>query len=182
MKVYRVMFRRQKLKAVPMRLKIAWILMLLLCIVAVLESLKSPTNWTKNVKQAELNIDEVSLWDSRDLTGNRYKIRIRSEDDNYYLWYSYLHADTIREYLLSGEVSTLTVQYRQGNPVSTAIWGKRIVDCRSGDIVFYDMEDAVQQAKNDRMGAVVLLCLSLVLWIIATIWIFIVYGIVSWQK
>lgn len=180
MEVYRIIFYKRKLKAVPMRLKIVLVLMLLLCTVAALESLKSPTNWTKNVKQAELSIDEVFLWDSRDLTGSRYKIRIRSGDDNYYLWYSYSHADLIREYLLSGEISTVTVQYRQGNPVSTAIWGKRIVDCRSGDIVFYDIEDAVQQAKNDQIGAVVLLCLSLVIWIIATMWIFIVYGVVSW--
>ena len=176
------MFQRKKLKTVPVRLKIVWSITLLLCVVAIFESLKSPTNWTKNVKQTEITVDEVSFWDSRTLTGNRYRIRIQSGDDKYYLWYSYLQADTIREHLLSGEVSTVTVQYQQGNPISTAIQGKRIVDCRSGDIVFYNITDAVRQAKDDRIGAIILLLFSFVIWITATMWIAVVYGVVSRRK
>ncbi len=128
-------------------LGISWILAVILGV----QLLSSPDKCLENLNENTVHIDKVSLLDSHNLRGYRMKLKIVDRDRTYYLWYPQsayrLYSEAILEDLLSGNVDTIVIKSVNPSLRDRLRNKRRIVDLRTEDAVYYDLQSEIQSSK-----------------------------------
>ncbi len=182
-----VKINHKKIKRIPLKAILFWFLFLIIFAFFMVNALRPANYWLKDLEIIQLKIDRVSLVDTYDIHGSRMKLYISSGDQNYYLWYpqgSYLpYSEVLDTHLLSGKTTVVTAKVIPNNIVREAL-GRRaeIVDLRTDDVVFFDIEDRIKSNQIDHIGIVILAFISGFMFILDTIFITTVYGVIEFGK
>ncbi len=182
-----VKFCPQKIKRIPKKAIFFAFCFLIAFAFFVANAVRPANYWLKDLQTIQLKIDNAYLMDTYDTRGSRMKLYISSGDQNYQLLYpqgSYLpYSEALDTNLLSGKTTVVTAKVIPNNIVREAL-GRRIeiVDLRTDDVVFFDIEDRIKSKQIDHTGIVLLSFLFGFVFIVDTIFITTVYGVVEFGK
>lgn len=131
----------------------------------------------EDLNESIVHIDKVSLLDSHNVRGARMKLKIVDRDMTYYLWYPQsayrLYSQAIHEDLLSGNVDTVVVKSTKPSLRDTIQNKRRIVDLRTEDAVYYDLQSEIQSSGIRFVGGwigFIIMAASAILGTICVIW------------
>lgn len=136
-----------------------------------------------DLQEVEIHIGNVSLFDSGDKRGSRMKLTISDSngDGTYYLWYpqtgykKFSHA--VETELLTGKTTLVTAKIVSSPYLRDKLQSKRrMVDLRSGNSVYYDIETERRQLADNYVSAWISFTILISCWVIATLLIGIIHN------
>jgi len=135
MKGYTVKIAWKRFGEIPWKTYAIIILTGLLTIYSLIQLFLPYDRILDNLKEYEIHIDKVYLWDSHDKKGSRMKLIIVDGTQTFYLWYPSTeyryYSDEIKSELLSGKVTTVTAKVADTQNVFDCIrTQKRIVELK----------------------------------------------------
>lgn len=115
------------------------------------------------------------------------KLEIVSENQTFYLWYpqnSYIdYKYEVETELLTGKVTSVTAKVIGTQTIRDNLLNRiRVVDLRKDTSVYYDLATEKANLRQNYNSLWILFFLIFVLWLFSTIFISIVYKIITFQK
>lgn len=183
---YRMNVNWKRLKAVPKICIVLWVALFVSLIFCTVKAAIPSSLWIDKTKHETITVTDISLFDSHNIRGSRYKLTIKSPNDTFYLWYPAesfsKHKDTIEKNLTAGLVTQVSVTYLSGSTMQDVLTGHyRIVDLRTDDTVFYELSEEISHWKHTRLIYLVLSVVLLLIWVIGTILVAVIYGVMSFS-
>ena len=181
---YKAVFKWSRLKSIP---KVHRFLCICLFLFAFVFLVNFFVPFNENIKETNITISSVKLYDSSDIWGSRFKLIIKSQNDTFYLWYPVdvfpKYENCLREKLLTGETTEVYAKVVSNSTLWDTISGRyKIVDLRTDSFVFYDLEDELLRMQNGYNTSLWVAIFSLVLWIVDSVLLLLIYGCVRFAK
>ena len=175
-------YRWSRLKAIPKLYIILWFLLLFFLLFSIIQSTIPWTYYLDKLEDKTVEVTNITLFDSRDIRGSRFKLLVKSNYDIFYLWYPIesfpKYYSQIESYLLSGEVSQVTVKYLSNTSLRDIVSGRRrIVDLRFNNLVFYDIQEEESRFQTDRFTYLIVGIILSIILVIYTLFCGIIYGV-----
>lgn len=182
-KSMQVSFGKKQLKKIPRRVIFVWVILSLLLLVVLIEIFVPSYKKLEAAKEYEIVIDDLVAFEPNRPRTSALRLYITADDQLFYLYYPSLHYKEYRTQLeselLSGKVTIVKVKAVDRFTIWDMLSGrKRIVDLRSDNSVYYDLETEVTQSHRDHIGVVCAGILLLLLWLIDSVYILLVYGLI----
>jgi hypothetical protein len=141
----------------------------------------------EDIYDCEINIEQVSLYDSHDTKGDRMKLKIVCEETTYYVWYPqsrYLDFEpNIVNDLLSGNVTSVKAKVVKDRTIRDRLFNqKRVVDLRSNSAIYYDLETEKVELDEEYMSLWIVLILLFIILLCDTAITLLVYNVIVFDK
>ena len=180
-KSIQVSFGKKHLKKTPRRTIFVWMILSLLLLVVLVEIFVPSYKKVDAAKEYEIVIDDLSAFEPNGRRTSALRLYITADDQLFYLYYPSLHykryAPQLESELLSGKETTVKLKAVDGFTIWDTLRGrKRIVDLRSENSVYYELETEIAKLRQDYIGVVCVGGLLLLLWLIDSVYILLVYG------
>lgn len=177
----------KKLKRVPKRLLVVWVLLLLFGIYCLTMLFVPKYQKLNNISECQITIKSIRLIDTHNSNGSRFRLYIQGNNQSYYLDYPQLYSkeylNRVKEELLTGEIELVDAKYVDNYTIRDRILGrKRIVDLRTNNSVYYELEMEKKQLSEYKISACVLFFLVILVWIIYSLFIIGIYGLLGRTK
>lgn len=164
-----------------------WLMLGFFSLLFLIQLFLPPYRSLDGLQEVEIHISNVSLFDSGDKRGSRMKLTIADGDDTYYLWYpqtgykKFRHA--VETELLTGKTTLVTAKIVSSPSLRDKLQNKnRMVDLRSGDSVYYDIDTEKKQLTEDYVSVWIAFPLLFFCWAISTLLIGIIYRPIVFQR
>ena len=180
-------FRKNRLKIVPPKLIILWIITSFLFIAFLWEICLPAYRKLNNTETRDISIENIAL---RTIRGGVRSTRITrltitEGSTSYYVDYHMYrnYGDLVEEDLISGKVKTVTVILAKTRSLYDQLFNRyQVVEMKSDNAIYYHRDDFVKHLHNNRISAWTGFALFFLFWVVVTGYILIVYGIVELKK
>lgn len=141
-----------------------------------------------NLQTCEINAENSIILKTYSTVGSRNKLVITDSDSTYYLWYPIYkynkYSYAVENELVSGNVSTVTAIVCGDQNLYDRIFKRYcIVDLRSDNYIFYDIEDERQEQIKDKYNNWLLLFVVFIIFLFYVSYVFILkYGVIEIKK
>lgn len=187
MKRYSVKISWKRLKRIPKSALCPWLIFGLLSLYLLVQLILPTYRTLDDLQEYEIHIDRVFLLDSHDTKGNRMKLEIVDGDRVFYLWYpqfsygDYRH--DVETELLTGKVTSVMGKIPKAQKIRDNLFNRtRIVDLRNGDSVYYDLATEKASLRHNHNTLWIPFLLIFASWLFTTLYISLIYQIVTFQK
>ncbi len=185
--MYRIKFNPKKFKRIPKKAIISWIISLIIFAFSAINALLPANHMLKDLETIQLKIDKVILAKTYNTSGSRRQLYITSGDRKYKLSYpsfSYRqYSEALDTYLLSGSTTVVTAKVIPNSTIRDALgYRTRIVDLRTDNVVFFDIEDEIKDNQINHVAVVFLAFIIGFGFIVYTMLIAMGYGFVEFRK
>lgn len=180
-------FRKNRLKRVPPKLIVLWIITSLLFIAFLWEICLPAYRKLNNTEIRDISIENIALRNNSGRVGatRRTRLTITENSTRYYIDYDMYrnYDDLVEEDLISGKVKTVTVILAGTRSLYDQLFNRyQVVEMKSDNVIYYHRDDFVKRLHNNRISAWTGFALFLLFWVVVTGYILIVYGIVEFKK
>lgn len=177
----------KKSKRVPKCIAFIWLILGLFSLFFLIQLFLPPYHSLDDLRELEIHIDNVHLFDSHDKKGSRLKLTIADGDNTYYLWYPQSgykkYARAVETELLTGDTTLVTAKIVSSQTLRDKLLNrKRVVDLRSGDSVYYGLDTEKDRLSRNYASNWILFPLFFSCWVIDTLWAGIAYDIVIFRQ
>ena len=184
---YSITYRWARLKNIPKLYVILWFFILFLTLFSFIRSAIPWSYYSDKTEEKTIEVTDVTLFDSRDIKGSRFRLSIRSEDSTFYLWYpveTYLkYKNQVEASLLSGDIVQVSIRYQARNSFRDIILNQhRIIDLRFNELVFYDIQDEELRFQSARFSYFFLGIVLFIIFLVNTFLLCIIYGVLLLKK
>ena len=182
-----ISFRKDRLKRVPPKAIIVWIIASVLFIAFLWEICLPVYRELNNQETRDISIENIAL---RTIRGGVRSTRITrltitENSTRYYIDYDMYrnYDDLVEEDLISGKVKTVTVILAGTRSLYDQLFNRyQVVEMKSDNVIYYHRDDFVKRLHNNRISAWTGFALFFLFWVVVTGYILIVYGIVEFKK
>ena len=182
-----ISFRKDRLKRVPPKAIIVWIIASVLFIAFLWEICLPAYRELNNQETRDISIENIAL---RTIRGGVRSTRITrltitENSTRYYIDYDMYrnYDDLVEEDLISGKVKTVTVILAGTRSLYDQLFNRyQVVEMKSDNVIYYHRDDFVKRLHNNRISAWTGFALFFLFWVVVTGYILIVYGIVEFKK
>ena len=180
-------FRKNRLKRVPPKLIVLWIITSLLFIAFLWEICLPAYRKLNNTEIRDISIENIALRNNSGRVGatRRTRLTITENSTRYYIDYDMYrnYDDLVEEDLISGKVKTVTVILAGTRSLYDQLFNRyQVVEMKSDNVIYYHRDDFVKRLHNNRISAWTGFALFFLFWVVVTGYILIVYGIVEFKK
>lgn len=187
MKRYSARITFKRIKQVPKKVIVLWIILGLICLYCVIQLFFPAHRSLDDLQDCQIDIDEVYLLDSHDTKGSRMKLEIVSGDTTYYLWYpqtKYIDfASDVEHDLLTGKVTLVEAKISNTHSFRDRMLNqKRVVDLRSSSAVYYDLDTELTSLQQQYRSLWLLFLFMVLLWLSCTAYVSLGYRLLTFQK
>lgn len=182
-----ISFRKDRLKRVPPKAIIVWIIASVLFIAFLWEICLPAYRALNNTETRDISIENIALRSNYGGVGATRKTRLTITENStrYYIDYDMYrnYGDLVEEDLISGKVKTVTVILAGTRSLYDQLFNRyQVVEMKSDNVIYYHRDDFVKRLHNNRISAWTGFALFFLFWVVVTGYILIVYGIVELRK
>lgn len=187
MKRHTCHFVWKRVRRVPKRVWIPWLISTILIVYCVIKLCLPVYGSLDELREINIHIDKIYLRDSHDTKGSRMKLVITEGKCNYYLWYPAANYKDfslqLEQDLLSGKISEVTALVVSNQSLRETLSNSfRIVDLRSDRSVYYDLDTEKQSLRNNRLSLWIAFTVLSLGWVVWTYIELLAYNIISYKK
>ena len=187
MKCYSVMIVPKRIKQIPKIAIVLWIMFAFMFLYCITQLCLSKYQTLDDLQDCEIYIDRVNLRDSHDTKGSRMRLEIVSGKTTYYVWYpqsKYLdYAYNVEKDLLSGNVNLVKVKIANTQSIRDNLFNqKRVVDIRSGDAIYYDLDTEIIRMQHHHRNLWILFFFTFMFLLCHTIFISLIFSVITFKN
>ena len=182
-----VLLKMDRVKRIPTRHRIPWIVITLLCLLLFVGLFSTPQKILDGAREYTVTVEEARLESTISGRTHRTTLVLTTNEGTFSLLYprnmGRTDRDAIWEDLVSGRVTTVTVLASSEGIFLRNLWRRQqILDLRSGGTVYYNLETAVGRLRIDYTFAIVFFVLFALFWLIDTLFLALGYSILIFRN